>query len=113
MIPDFNHGANLISLSVIFIYRRLSLHSRSLVLPSSSSSSGPCLFPFCQPLWLIEWGEAGIGGQAHTQRTIDWSGITMEDMKNEADRASIVSMALYTVMFPVFNQVKNAEFQLM
>ena len=32
----------------------------------------------------------------------------MEDMKNEADTASIGSMALYTVMFPVFNQVRNA-----
>ena len=30
----------------------------------------------------------------------------MEDMKNEADTTtSAVSMALYTVMYPVFNQV--------
>ncbi|XP_049432168.1 programmed cell death protein 10-A [Epinephelus fuscoguttatus] len=33
----------------------------------------------------------------------------MEDMKNEADRASIVSMALYTVMFPVFNQLEKVN----
>lgn len=36
--------------------------------------------------------------------------MTMDDMKNEADAASIVSMALYTVMYPVFNQVRSAEF---
>lgn len=38
--------------------------------------------------------------------------MTMDDMKNEAATASIVSMAVYAVMYPVFNQVKNAEFQL-
>uniref|UniRef100_A0A3Q1F9D4 Programmed cell death 10a n=1 Tax=Acanthochromis polyacanthus TaxID=80966 RepID=A0A3Q1F9D4_9TELE len=37
--------------------------------------------------------------------------MTMEDTKNEADNASVVSMALYSVMYPVFNQVKNAELQ--
>uniref|UniRef100_A0A3Q1B9R9 Programmed cell death 10 n=2 Tax=Amphiprion TaxID=80969 RepID=A0A3Q1B9R9_AMPOC len=37
--------------------------------------------------------------------------MTMEDMKNEADSASVVSMALYSVMYPVFNQVKNAQFK--
>lgn len=36
----------------------------------------------------------------------------MEDVKNEADAASTVSMALYSVMYPVFNEVKNAGFQL-
>lgn len=61
---------------------------------------------------MIECGETGISGQAHTQRAFDWSRMTMEDMKNEADTASIVSMALYNVMYPVFNQVKNAGFQL-
>ncbi|KAK1900503.1 Programmed cell death protein 10-A [Dissostichus eleginoides] len=33
----------------------------------------------------------------------------MEDMKNEADAASIVSMAVYTVMFPVFNQLEKVN----
>uniref|UniRef100_A0A3B4Z2W5 Programmed cell death 10 n=1 Tax=Stegastes partitus TaxID=144197 RepID=A0A3B4Z2W5_9TELE len=32
--------------------------------------------------------------------------MTMEDTRNEADNASVVSMALYSVMYPVFNQVK-------
>lgn len=82
------------------------------VLPCSSPSSGPCLLPFCQCPWVIECSETGIGGQAHTQRAFDWSRMTMEDMKNEADTASIVSMALYNVMYPVFNQVKIAGFQL-
>uniref|UniRef100_A0A3B4XX28 Programmed cell death 10a n=1 Tax=Seriola lalandi dorsalis TaxID=1841481 RepID=A0A3B4XX28_SERLL len=31
--------------------------------------------------------------------------MTMDDMKNEADTTSLVSMALYTVMYPVFNQL--------
>lgn len=35
--------------------------------------------------------------------------MTMEDMKNEADTASIVSMALYNVMFPVFNQLERVD----
>ncbi|XP_054452913.1 programmed cell death protein 10-A [Anoplopoma fimbria] len=35
--------------------------------------------------------------------------MTTEDMKNEADAASIVSMALYTVMFPVFNQLEKVN----
>uniref|UniRef100_A0A8C9ZW52 Programmed cell death 10a n=1 Tax=Sander lucioperca TaxID=283035 RepID=A0A8C9ZW52_SANLU len=35
--------------------------------------------------------------------------MTMEDMKNEADTASIVSMALYTVMYPVFNQLEKVN----
>uniref|UniRef100_A0A7N8X1P6 Programmed cell death 10a n=1 Tax=Mastacembelus armatus TaxID=205130 RepID=A0A7N8X1P6_9TELE len=34
--------------------------------------------------------------------------MTMEDMRNEADTTSVVSMALYSVMYPVFNQVFNA-----
>ncbi|XP_071752902.1 programmed cell death protein 10-A isoform X2 [Centroberyx gerrardi] len=33
--------------------------------------------------------------------------MTMEDMKNEADTTSMVSMALYTVMYPVFNQAEK------
>ncbi|KAK9520681.1 hypothetical protein VZT92_020552 [Zoarces viviparus] len=33
----------------------------------------------------------------------------MEDMKNEADAASVVSMALYTVMYPVFNQLEKVN----
>lgn len=33
----------------------------------------------------------------------------MEDMKNEADTASIVSMTLYTVMYPVFNQLEKVN----
>lgn len=33
----------------------------------------------------------------------------MDDMKNEADAASIVSMALYTVMYPVFNQLEKVN----
>ncbi|XP_068564828.1 programmed cell death protein 10-A [Cebidichthys violaceus] len=35
--------------------------------------------------------------------------MTMEDMKNEADAASMVSMALYTVMYPVFNQLEKVN----
>ncbi|KAF3848014.1 hypothetical protein F7725_021120 [Dissostichus mawsoni] len=44
-----------------------------------------------------------------TQRAIDQSRMIMEDMKNEADAASIVSMAVYTVMFPVFNQLEKVN----
>lgn len=33
----------------------------------------------------------------------------MEDMKNEADTSSRVSMALYTVMYPVFNQLEEVN----
>nr|XP_020456007.1 programmed cell death protein 10-like [Monopterus albus]XP_020456008.1 programmed cell death protein 10-like [Monopterus albus] len=32
-----------------------------------------------------------------------------EDMKNEADIASVVSMALYSVMYPVFNQLEQVN----
>lgn len=32
--------------------------------------------------------------------------MTMEEMKNEAETNSMVSMTLYTVMYPVFNEVK-------
>ncbi|XP_023153261.1 programmed cell death protein 10-B [Amphiprion ocellaris] len=35
--------------------------------------------------------------------------MTMEDMKNEADSASVVSMALYSVMYPVFNQLEKVD----
>ncbi|XP_037318517.2 programmed cell death protein 10-A [Pungitius pungitius] len=35
--------------------------------------------------------------------------MTMDNMKNEADAASIVSMALYTVMYPVFNQLEKVN----
>ncbi|XP_071377746.1 programmed cell death protein 10-like isoform X1 [Centroberyx affinis] len=35
--------------------------------------------------------------------------MTMEDMKNEADTTSMVSMALYTVMYPVFNQLEKVN----
>ncbi|XP_042342629.1 programmed cell death protein 10-A [Plectropomus leopardus] len=35
--------------------------------------------------------------------------MSMEDMKIEADTASIVSMALYSVMFPVFNQLEKVN----
>jgi len=31
--------------------------------------------------------------------------MTMEEMKNEAETNSIVSMTLYAVMYPVFNEV--------
>lgn len=30
----------------------------------------------------------------------------MEEMKNEAETNSMVSMTLYAVMYPVFNEVK-------
>ncbi|XP_030008863.1 programmed cell death protein 10-A [Sphaeramia orbicularis] len=33
----------------------------------------------------------------------------MEVMKNEADRTSVASMALYSVMYPVFNQLKRVD----
>ncbi len=32
--------------------------------------------------------------------------MTMEEMKNEADATSMVSMTLYAVMYPVFNEVR-------
>lgn len=32
--------------------------------------------------------------------------MTMEEMKNEAETNSMVSMTLYAVMYPVFNEVK-------
>ncbi|KAM7413364.1 hypothetical protein PAMA_020653 [Pampus argenteus] len=35
--------------------------------------------------------------------------MTMEEMKNEADTSSRVSMALYTVMYPVFNQLEEVD----
>ncbi|KAM3875462.1 programmed cell death protein 10-A [Diretmus argenteus] len=35
--------------------------------------------------------------------------MTMEDMKNEAYTTSMVSMALYTVMYPVFNQLEKVN----
>lgn len=31
----------------------------------------------------------------------------MEEMKNEAETNSMVSMTLYAVMYPVFNEVKH------
>lgn len=31
----------------------------------------------------------------------------MEEMKNEAETNSMVSMTLYAVMYPVFNEVKE------
>lgn len=33
----------------------------------------------------------------------------MGDMKNDAAAASLAPMALYTVMFPVFKEVKNLK----
>uniref|UniRef100_A0A6Q2WQD7 Programmed cell death protein 10 dimerisation domain-containing protein n=1 Tax=Esox lucius TaxID=8010 RepID=A0A6Q2WQD7_ESOLU len=33
--------------------------------------------------------------------------MTMEEMKNEAETTSMVSMTLYAVMYPVFNEVKS------
>lgn len=33
--------------------------------------------------------------------------MTMEEMKNEAETNSMVSMTLYAVMYPVFNEVKH------
>ncbi|CAN9511487.1 unnamed protein product [Ophioblennius macclurei] len=35
--------------------------------------------------------------------------MTMEDMKNEADAASVVSMALYSIMHPVFNELEKVN----
>ncbi|KAJ3591315.1 hypothetical protein NHX12_009261 [Muraenolepis orangiensis] len=35
--------------------------------------------------------------------------MTMEDMKNEVDTTSMVPMALYTVMYPVFNQLDKVN----
>ena len=35
--------------------------------------------------------------------------MTMEEMKNEAEMTSIVSMTLYAVMFPVFNEVRSGR----
>ncbi len=55
----------LIPLSVISNYLHLSLPACSPVL--ASSSSGPCLLPFCQSPWVTECGATGISGQAHTK----------------------------------------------
>lgn len=33
----------------------------------------------------------------------------MEEMKNEAETNSMVSMTLYAVMYPVFNEVKHLQ----
>lgn len=33
--------------------------------------------------------------------------MTMEEMKNEAETNSMVSMTLYAVMYPVFNEVRH------
>lgn len=73
------------------------------------SSLDPCLLPFCQSSWLIECSETGISGRVHAQGSIDWSRMTMGDMKNDAASASLAPMALYTVMFPVFKEVKNKK----
>ncbi|XP_046891385.1 programmed cell death protein 10-A isoform X1 [Hypomesus transpacificus] len=35
--------------------------------------------------------------------------MTMEEMKNEAEMTSIVSMTLYAVMFPVFNELERVN----
>ncbi|XP_028275509.1 programmed cell death protein 10-A isoform X1 [Parambassis ranga] len=35
--------------------------------------------------------------------------MTTEDMKNEADATSVVSMALYSVMYPVLNQLETVN----
>lgn len=57
--------------------------------------------------WEIECTDAVTSGGAHAnaQQAFVWSNdhnqMTMEDMKNEADAAS-VSMALCGVMYPVF-----------
>lgn len=34
----------------------------------------------------------------------------MEEMKNEAETTSMVSMPLYAVMYPVFNEVSRSTF---
>uniref|UniRef100_A0A4W5QIA9 Programmed cell death 10a n=1 Tax=Hucho hucho TaxID=62062 RepID=A0A4W5QIA9_9TELE len=36
--------------------------------------------------------------------------MTMEEMKNEAETTSMVSMTLYTVMYPVFHEVRRKGF---
>lgn len=33
--------------------------------------------------------------------------MTMEEIKNEAETAPVVSMSLYAVMYPVFNEVQR------
>uniref|UniRef100_A0A672PMT8 Programmed cell death protein 10-A n=1 Tax=Sinocyclocheilus grahami TaxID=75366 RepID=A0A672PMT8_SINGR len=35
--------------------------------------------------------------------------MTMEEMKNEADATSMVSMTLYAVMYPVFNELERVN----
>ncbi|KTF84580.1 hypothetical protein cypCar_00028837, partial [Cyprinus carpio] len=35
--------------------------------------------------------------------------MTMEEMKNEADTTSMVSMTLYSVMYPVFNELERVN----
>uniref|UniRef100_A0A8D2HZP2 Programmed cell death protein 10 dimerisation domain-containing protein n=1 Tax=Urocitellus parryii TaxID=9999 RepID=A0A8D2HZP2_UROPR len=36
--------------------------------------------------------------------------MTMEEMKNETETTSMVSMHLYTVMYPVFNELEIVNF---
>ncbi|KAK6276773.1 hypothetical protein J4Q44_G00392350 [Coregonus suidteri] len=35
--------------------------------------------------------------------------MTMEEMKNEAETTSMVSMTLYTVMYPVFHELERVN----
>uniref|UniRef100_A0A3Q2KRS1 Programmed cell death 10 n=2 Tax=Equus TaxID=9789 RepID=A0A3Q2KRS1_HORSE len=35
--------------------------------------------------------------------------MTMEEMKNEAETTSMVSMPLYAVMYPVFNELERVN----
>ncbi|XP_055768085.1 programmed cell death protein 10-like isoform X1 [Salvelinus fontinalis] len=38
-----------------------------------------------------------------------WTRMTMEEMKNEAEMTSMVSMTLYTVMYPVFHELERVN----
>lgn len=55
--------------------------------------------------WLEEstLGSEWIPAHPHIATTT----MTMEEIKNEAETAPMVSMSLYAVMYPVFNEVQR------
>jgi len=46
-----------------------------------------------------------VSSTVNQEQLLLWR-MTMEEMKNEAETNSMVSMTLYAVMYPVFNEVK-------
>ncbi|XP_053278680.1 programmed cell death protein 10 isoform X2 [Pleuronectes platessa] len=70
-------------------------------------SSSSCAASVIVSDWRQRDGHLSI--RTRTQRAIDRSRMTMDHMKNEADVSSVDSMALYTVMYPVFNQLEQVN----